>query len=154
MFNHEAEAEVTLSNTGKVGFKYTIVDPEMEAEANGVIERLDVVEEPDSLQASELWPGRPTVIPDTVSWLYFNSVRTLKCLCSLLRPCVCVFFVCATGLHWSWCGANPTCALPAGRPWRVWEAAPTKGGFPATTSHHSDRRGNISKDQPWLANKP
>lgn len=56
MFNHEAEAAVTLTNTGKVGFKYSIVDPEMEA-----------VDEPDSLEASELWPGRPTVIPDTVS---------------------------------------------------------------------------------------
>lgn len=67
MFNHEAEAEVTLKNTGKVGFQYTIVDPEIEVKANGVKEKLDVVDEPGSPQAIELWPGRPTVIPDTVS---------------------------------------------------------------------------------------
>lgn len=67
MFNHEAESALTLKNTSKVGFKYSIVDPEMEVKANGVRERLDVVDEADSLQASDLWPGRPTVIPGTVS---------------------------------------------------------------------------------------
>lgn len=67
MFNHEAESAVTLMNTGKVGFNYSIVDPEMRVKANGGEEKLDVVDEPDSLQENELWPGRPTVIPDTVS---------------------------------------------------------------------------------------
>lgn len=67
MFDHEAEAEVTLKNTGKVGFKFSIVDPDMEVKADGAEERLEVVDEPDSAQARELWPGRPTVLPATVS---------------------------------------------------------------------------------------
>lgn len=74
MFDHEAEAQVTLKNTGKVSFKYSIVDPDMEVKADDVKGRLEVVDEPDSPQARELWPGRPTVIPATVSWSYFSSV--------------------------------------------------------------------------------
>lgn len=67
MFDHEAEAQVTLKNTGKVSFEYSIVDPDLEVKADGVKGRLEVVDEPDSPQARELWPGRPTVIPATVS---------------------------------------------------------------------------------------
>lgn len=92
MFNHEAEAEVTLQNTGKVGFEYSIVDPELEVQAVGVKEKLDVVDETDSVQASELWPGRPTVVPDTVSWFCSSSVGTRECSGSSLRSCVRVFF--------------------------------------------------------------
>lgn len=67
MFNHEAAAEVTLENTGKVGFNYSIVDPELEVQANVVKQTLGAGDETESAQATELWPGRPTVIPATVS---------------------------------------------------------------------------------------
>lgn len=151
MFNYEAEAEVTLQNTGKVGFKYSIVDPELEVQAGGVKKRLEVLDETDSAQASDLWPGRPTVIPDTVSRLYFSKVFRL--FTEIVCVCVCVF-MCMPGLHRSWCGAISPGSLLAGCPWCVWEAASAEGGFSATTNHHSNWRGNISKNQPRLADKP
>lgn len=90
MFDHEAEAQVTLKNTGKVSFKYSIVDPDMEVKADDVKGRLEVVDEPDSPQARELWPGRPTVIPATVSWSYFSSVSPRQVF-RLFTYTVCVF---------------------------------------------------------------
>lgn len=87
LFDHVGEAEVILRNTGKIGFNFNIIHPQREdEEAEGQIKVLE--EQPDAWpfeneEGGEVRPGRPTVIPTTVSsfWGYFRlggSVNSLK----------------------------------------------------------------------------
>ncbi|KAM9351908.1 hydrocephalus-inducing protein homolog [Symphorus nematophorus] len=79
LFDHEGEAHVILRNTGKMGFEFSIIDPEREDEADeeagGERKALEEAEQqPDSQQQKddeqhkrrqEVRPGRPMVIPPT-----------------------------------------------------------------------------------------
>ncbi|XP_031731518.1 hydrocephalus-inducing protein homolog isoform X1 [Anarrhichthys ocellatus] len=65
LFDHEGEAEVTLRNTGKMGFKFSIIghqkkDEEAGEEAGG--QRKDLEEEQNE-EGQDVIPGRPMVIP-------------------------------------------------------------------------------------------
>lgn len=97
LFDHEGEAEVTLRNTGKLGFEFRIIDPEREDEADeeagGQRKVVEEAKQPDAEQqkdfeqnekGQEVRPGRPMVIPTTVSssWNYFQ----------MYLPCREVFF--------------------------------------------------------------
>lgn len=75
LFDHEAEAELTLRNTGKVGFEYSITDPQREDEsdegAGGQRKALEEGElhQNDSEQNTnglEVRLGQPVVFPPMV----------------------------------------------------------------------------------------
>lgn len=103
LFDHEGEAEVTLRNTGKVGFEFSIIDPQREDEADEEGGRQRKAQEkaeqqPDALQqkynkqtekGQEVRPGRPMVIPTMVSssWSYFTFGSVLYYFTSFV--CVC-----------------------------------------------------------------
>lgn len=101
LFDHETEAKVTLRNTGKVGFKFSIFDPDMEATADEEEGAPEMDDQPDVQQQKQLkqsqegryiWPGRPVVIPTTVS-SSFGSIgfeKVLWYLTSIQCFCVCV----------------------------------------------------------------
>ncbi|XP_056273332.1 hydrocephalus-inducing protein homolog [Pseudoliparis swirei] len=61
LFDHEGEAEVTLRNTGKMGFKFSILHPKKEDEEEGG-ERKGLEEEQNE-NGQEVVPGHPMVIP-------------------------------------------------------------------------------------------
>lgn len=76
LFDHVAEAEVILRNTGRLGFKFSIIDPqreekadEEEGEQRKVLE--DAEQQPYVQQQDEngleVTPGRPRVVPAAVS---------------------------------------------------------------------------------------
>lgn len=78
LFDREAEADVTLRNTGNIGFQFCIVDPERLEEADE--EAGDPGKAQEGLQEQPLpqepskhrvrrrtRPGQPTFIPDRVS---------------------------------------------------------------------------------------
>lgn len=107
LFDHETEANVTLRNTGKVGFKFSIFHPDMEATADEEEGGLEMDDQPDvqqqkqlsqSQEERDLWPGRPVVIPATVSSSFgsIGFVKVLQYLTSFQCFCVCV---CVSGLH-------------------------------------------------------
>lgn len=163
LFDHEGEAELILKNTGKVGFEFTIVDPQREDEADkegGWQRKVDeeAEQQPDarppkyykqSERGQEVRPGQPTFIPTRVS-SSISCFRFNRVLYHFTSFCV-IVLLCVSGLCWSWYGALSASAVPAGCPWGVQEAASAKGGFLATPRHHSDWRGSVPKDQPQLA---
>ncbi|XP_049928998.1 hydrocephalus-inducing protein homolog isoform X2 [Epinephelus moara] len=67
LFDHAGEAEVTLRNTGKVGFKFSIIQPQSEdeeeaGEATGGQRK--AIEGEQNEKEQELRPGQPMVIPN------------------------------------------------------------------------------------------
>ncbi|KAM8849594.1 hydrocephalus-inducing protein homolog isoform 2-T2 [Spinachia spinachia] len=67
LFDHEGEAEVTLTNTGKIGFNFSIIHPpkkgeEAEEEAGGPREALG---DEQKGERHDVIPGQPMVIPAT-----------------------------------------------------------------------------------------
>nr|XP_029134421.1 hydrocephalus-inducing protein homolog [Labrus bergylta] len=80
LFDHVGEAEVTLRNTGKIGFKFSIIDlqredeEEADKEAKGWMKALEEVEQQQDAQkqkdneenetGQEVRPGQPMVIPN------------------------------------------------------------------------------------------
>lgn len=80
LFDHVGEAEVTITNIGKVGIRFSIIHPEREEEDEADDEaggqRKALEEHPDARQqkdneqndeGQEVRPGQPIVIPTTVS---------------------------------------------------------------------------------------
>lgn len=75
LFNNEAEAEVTLKNTGKVGFEFCIVHPQRGDEAEesqrkiheGVRQDPLLREPPSAGVKKQVRPGQPMFIPNRVS---------------------------------------------------------------------------------------
>ncbi|XP_029289106.1 hydrocephalus-inducing protein homolog [Cottoperca gobio] len=67
LFDHEGEAEVTLRNTGKMGFKFSIIHPQREDEEAGdeAGGQRKALEEEQNEKAQEVRPGWPMVIPTT-----------------------------------------------------------------------------------------
>ncbi|XP_073328914.1 hydrocephalus-inducing protein homolog [Pagrus major] len=72
LFDHEAEAELTLRNTGKVGFEYSITDPQREDESDEeAVRQRKALEEAELQQndseqntnGQEVRLGQPVVIP-------------------------------------------------------------------------------------------
>lgn len=107
LFDHVAEAEVILRNTGRLGFKFSIIDPqreekadEEEGEQRKVLE--DAEQQPYVQQQDEngleVTPGRPRVVPDAVSssWDYFRRGRVIDYVKDIFYQFVCV---CVLGLH-------------------------------------------------------
>ncbi|XP_027128846.1 hydrocephalus-inducing protein homolog isoform X3 [Larimichthys crocea] len=91
LFDHVAEAEVILRNTGRLGFKFSIIDPqreekadEEEGEQRKVLE--DAEQQPYVQQQDEngleVTPGRPRVVPAAG---YIDAGEE-KCLCVLYLP--------------------------------------------------------------------
>lgn len=77
LFDHEGNAEVTLRNTGKIGFKFNIIHPEDEEEADEEAGReMKALEEQNE---EDVRPGRLMVIPTMVSssWYYFRCGRVI-----------------------------------------------------------------------------
>lgn len=114
LFDHVGEAKVILRNTGKVGFKFSIEQPQNEEEEEtdeegGGQKKVpeedkqppDARQEKDSEQneeGQEVRPGQPVVIPTVVSssWDHFRCGRVMYMY-------VCRFFCnqifCVQGLH-------------------------------------------------------
>ncbi|XP_068458365.1 hydrocephalus-inducing protein homolog isoform X2 [Clinocottus analis] len=63
LFDHEGEAEVTLRNTGKMGFEFNILYPQNEDDEAGGERKTP--EELQNENGQEVVPGRPMVIPAT-----------------------------------------------------------------------------------------
>ncbi|XP_070763174.1 hydrocephalus-inducing protein homolog [Enoplosus armatus] len=88
LFDHEEEAEVTLRNTGKIGFQFSITHPQREEadeEAGGQEEE---EQQPDARQQKdnerseerqEVRPGRPMVIP-TAGYIDAGAEQCLRVL--------------------------------------------------------------------------
>ncbi|XP_028440234.1 hydrocephalus-inducing protein homolog [Perca flavescens] len=72
LFDHEAEADVILRNTGKVGFKFSIIYPQREDE-----EAEKEADEEPNVKGQELKPGRPMVIP-TVGHIDAGAEQLLR----------------------------------------------------------------------------
>lgn len=121
---------MTLRNTGKLGFKFSILqeDDEGADEETGVQKMaLDMDEQqPDARQqkdneqndkGQEVIPGRPMVIPSMVSssWHCFRYRRVIYCEQVFFH----LFFVCVSGLCCWWCRAISAYALHPGNPWGV-----------------------------------
>ncbi|XP_059190373.1 hydrocephalus-inducing protein homolog [Centropristis striata] len=78
LFDHEGEAWVTLRNTGKVGFKFSIIHPESEDEEAAEEERKALEEEHNDTE-EEIRPGRPLVIP-TMGYIDAGAEQSLRVL--------------------------------------------------------------------------
>ncbi|XP_035521672.1 hydrocephalus-inducing protein homolog [Morone saxatilis] len=66
LFDHEGEAEVTLRNTGKLGFKFFFMDPQQEEEESEAWQ-----------QVQEVRPGQPVVIP-TMGYIDAGAEQCLR----------------------------------------------------------------------------
>ncbi|KAI3371721.1 hypothetical protein L3Q82_024292, partial [Scortum barcoo] len=74
LFYCEGKAEMILRNTGKIGFKFNIICPEDEEEANEEAGR--------QMKEQEVRPGQPVVIP-TMGYI---DASAEQCLCVLYLP--------------------------------------------------------------------
>ncbi|XP_076588631.1 hydrocephalus-inducing protein homolog [Chaetodon auriga] len=92
LFDHEGEAELTLRNTGKLGFEFRIIDPDREdgsdEEAEGQRQAREDSKQPDAQQqkdyeqnekGQEVRPGQPMVIP-TTGYINGGAVQCLRVL--------------------------------------------------------------------------
>nr|XP_046249402.1 hydrocephalus-inducing protein homolog [Scatophagus argus] len=93
LFDHTGEAKVTLRNTGKVGFKFSIIDPQTEDgvdEVGGGHRKAleEATQQPDAQQQNEyeqnekgqdVRPGRPIVIP-TMGYIDAGVEQCLRVL--------------------------------------------------------------------------
>ncbi|XP_035498051.2 hydrocephalus-inducing protein homolog isoform X1 [Scophthalmus maximus] len=81
LFDHIGKAEVTLRNTGKVGFKFTITYPQREEEEEEKEKEAEGLKEaPEELQ--RITPGQPTAIPS----LGYVDAGAEQCLRVLYLP--------------------------------------------------------------------
>ena len=88
LFDHVGEAEVTLRNTGKVGFKFSIIHPQKEDETDEEAEGQRKVLEKDEKQpdlgqredsgqneeGQKVKPGQPMAIPAWVRLSWGNFI--------------------------------------------------------------------------------
>lgn len=121
---------MTLRNTGKVGFKYSITHPQKEEEeeedAGGQMKALeeDMQQTDAQLQhdnersgeGQEVRPGWPMVVPPEVSPLWEQRGFSEDHLLSMRVIFSHVINVCVSGSHRRRYGAVSACALPSRRP--------------------------------------
>lgn len=95
LFDHEGEVQVTLRNTGKVGFEFSITNPQRDDEADEE-EGWQKTCNTKNKTEGEVRPGQPLVIPSMVSssWSYLfqlSFTAILWChtmgLRLLIQPC-------------------------------------------------------------------
>ncbi|XP_041651130.1 hydrocephalus-inducing protein homolog [Cheilinus undulatus] len=91
LFDHVGEAEVTLKNTGKIGFKFLIIDLQSgdNEEAEGKKKNSEEAEQPPNAQqrkshgeikkGEEIRPGQPMVIP-SMGYIDANAELCLRVL--------------------------------------------------------------------------
>ncbi|XP_037622519.1 hydrocephalus-inducing protein homolog isoform X2 [Sebastes umbrosus] len=79
LFDHEGQAEVTLRNTGKVGFKFSLIHPQRDdKEAGGQRKALEEKQN-EKGQDRNVIPGRPMVIP-TMGYIDAGAEQCLRVL--------------------------------------------------------------------------
>lgn len=92
LFDHVGEAEMTIRNIGKMGFRFSIIHPdredEDEADDEAGRQRKTLKEHTDAkmqenYEGQEVRPGQPIFIPTTVSSCscYFRNVRSIYYAC-------------------------------------------------------------------------
>ncbi|KAI3370851.1 hypothetical protein L3Q82_007368 [Scortum barcoo] len=74
LFDHEGMAELTLRNTGKIGFKFNIIHPEDEEEEAGG--QMKALEEQNEIE-EEVRPGQPVVNP-TMGYVDAGAEQCLR----------------------------------------------------------------------------
>ncbi|XP_024138466.1 hydrocephalus-inducing protein homolog isoform X3 [Oryzias melastigma] len=62
-FQTIGEIDFTLRNTGKVGFEFSFINPEADDESSEQMKMLQEAQEEIDLEALQVWPGKPLVIP-------------------------------------------------------------------------------------------
>lgn len=141
LFDCVSEAELLLRNTGKVDFEFS------------------VLQDQEGMTPSHLQPGLPLVLPNKVRKLLGTFIFYLF-VGLLLFPCVfdwpsCFFhFLCVKGLCQDKRAAEAVPLLPARDTWGFSQSLPAAGVLLRTRDSHSERRGHLSQDLPWPAQKP
>lgn len=171
LFDHVGKADMTITNTGSMGFNFSIKLPNREAEdvdekpgghKKDNKQHLNARQNKDDEQSDErqeVRPGQPVVIPSKVSSCSYylrhtvGLPHTTAVYSMWWANSSCVVGLCVSGLHRCWCGAACVCPLPPRHPRGVWKAISAAGGLPTITRNPSDWRGSISQDQTELTTK-